>query len=1005
MDTKRKAYWMSPQQKGSDLVQIGNADKFPGLEAAGGVRVPRRDFLKLAGFSFALATLTGCSRAPVQKAIPLLVQPEDRVAGTAHFYASTCGGCAAACGTLVKVRDGRPIKLEGNPEHSISRGGLCATGQASILGLYDAQRFRAPQHEGKPADWTTLDREVGEQLARIRSSGGAVRFLTSTINSPTLLAAIADFLKPYADSKHVVYDVPSRSAILDAHERTHGARLLPDYDFSRADVIVSLDADFLGTWISPVAFTREYSEGRTLDPERQRMSYHVQFEPRMSLAGGNADWRYAIAPDESAAILSYLAGRIAGRAGARFASPTTEPPVGRAVLEPLAERLWAARGKSLVVSGSNDPEEQVLVNFLNHLLGNYGVTVVLDRPSNQARGSDADLLTLLDEIEAGKVQALFVYGVNPAYDFPHIAGALAQVPLVVSLAERADETAQIASYVAPDSHYLESWGDAEPVAGRLSLRQPAIHPPGDTRAALESLTRWSGNSATVYDQLRDHWRTEIYPRAQTTKAFDSFWDQALHDGYLEIAAAKPKLKPFNLDAVSQPAPAQRRGPYSVVLYASAAMLDGRNAYNPWLHELPDPVTKVTWDNYAALSPATAAKLGVTEGEVVQVNTERGMVELPAFIQPGQHDSVIAVALGYGSCLSARFAGIGPKWIDATPSVGANGLVGTNPAELIAVTGRHLAYVNDASVRKTGRTQPLASTQTHNTLTVPEKLAKFDHEPRPIIQETTFAAYLKEPGSGVEEHDERRDDLWPADHETTGPRWGMVIDLGACTGCSGCVIACQAENNIPVVGKDEVRRNREMHWLRVDRYYSETAPGMTDVAYQPLLCQQCGNAPCETVCPVLATVHSEDGLNQQVYNRCVGTRYCANNCPYKGRRFNWFDYAHDDKLQNLVLNPDVTVRSRGVMEKCTFCVQRIQAAKIQAREEGRPIADGEIQTACQQSCPADAIVFGDLNDPNSRVTRLMRSPRRYRLLSELGVEPAVGFLTLVRNREEGEQQHG
>lgn len=1004
MDTKPKQYWTAPDRKPANgLVQIGG-DEFPGLEAAGGARLKRRDFLKVAGFSFAAAGITGCTRAPVQKAIPMLVQPEEIVPGVAQYYASTCGGCAAGCGTLVKVRDGRPVKLEGNPQHALSRGGLCAAGQASLLGLYDTQRFRAPERRGKSTDWKTLDAELTAKLGELRASGGALRLITPSIVSPGLSAAIAGFVEQFPGARHVMYDVPSRSATLDAHESTHGARVLPRYDFGRAEVIVSFDADFLATWISPVEFTAAYTTGRRPTAERPRMSYHVHFEPRMTLTGGNADRRYATAPGGSGAILTCLAGRIANRAGFRFDSgPNCDLPVDRPTLDRLAGRLWDARGKSLVINGANDAGEQRLVNFINHLLGNYGTTLDVARPSYQAQGSDAGVAELLDEISAGSVQALFVLGANPAFDFPRHAAAMARVPLIVSLAERRDETAALAHYVAPDHHFLESWGDAEPVAGRVSLQQPAVRPLADTRSSLESLARWSGKPGSAYDLLRDAWQKSIYPRALTRQTFDAFWDQSLHDGCVEVAAVSPKLKKFDAAAVR---PISRgSAPYSVVLHMTAAMLGGRHAYNPWLHELPDPVTKVTWDNYASLSPATAAKLGAADGDVVRVETANGALELPAFVQPGQHDSAIAIALGYGSKLSARFANVGPKWIDFLPSVGANGLVGSNAAGLVTVADQRLGYVVPAAIRKTGRKQPLASTQTHNTLTVPEKLAKFEREPRPIIQETTLAAFAKDPAAGVKESEDNRDDLWPADHATAGPRWGMVIDLGACTGCSGCVIACQAENNVPVVGKDEVRRNREMHWMRIDRYYSETAPSVVDVAFQPMFCQQCGNAPCETVCPVLATVHSEDGLNQQVYNRCIGTRYCANNCPYKGRRFNWFDYAHDDVLQNLVLNPDVTVRSRGVMEKCSFCVQRIQTAKIAARDEGRPVADGEIQTACQQSCPADAIVFGDLNDPRSRVSQLMKNPRRYRILSELGVKPAVGFLTLVRNREEGEEKRG
>jgi molybdopterin-containing oxidoreductase family iron-sulfur binding subunit len=459
------------------------------------------------------------------------------------------------------------------------------------------------------------------------------------------------------------------------------------------------------------------------------------------------------------------------------------------------------------------------------------------------------------------------------------------------------------------------------------------------------------------------------------------------------------------------------GTYSLILYSKVGMPDASHAYNPWLHELPDPISKVTWDNYVCLSPALAAGLGVGDGDVVRLETgaggdRPGELELPAFVQPGQHDRVVAVALGYGSLLSERFANIGPPWLQAGPTVGPDGLVGKNAARFLAWIGGSLRFgLDGVRLTKTGRHQPLASTQSYHQVAVPQHLTLPGQERRPIIRETTLAAYRQEPAPATISRTAMggpalpgaTEDLWPADHPLTRPHWGMVIDLNACTGCSACVVACQVENNIPVVGKDEVRRQREMHWLRIDRYYTERDGGV-DVAHQPMLCQHCGNAPCEVVCPVLATVHSDEGLNQQVYNRCVGTRYCANNCPYKVRRFNWFDYAHDDRLQNLVLNPDVTVRSRGVMEKCTFCVQRIEEAKREARQ---PLRDGALQTACQQSCPAQAIVFGNLNDPTSRVARLAVGPRSYQVLGELNIRPSVSYLSLVRNRpaDGGGEKHG
>jgi molybdopterin-containing oxidoreductase family iron-sulfur binding subunit len=582
------------------------------------------------------------------------------------------------------------------------------------------------------------------------------------------------------------------------------------------------------------------------------------------------------------------------------------------------------------------------------------------------------------------------------------------MPLVVSFASRRDETAAHSRYVCPEPHFLESWSDAEPVDGVISLCQPALQPLGETRSVLESLAAWTGRPSSAYDQLRTHWQAHIYPRSRISVGFQEFWDQTLHDGSARIQPQGATVRAFNVGAVLPIRVARRaaEGTLTAVLYAKVGMLSGRHAYNPWLHELPDPLTKVTWDNYASLAPTTAARLGLSQGDVVRLEggADGATLELPVVIQPGQHDRVVAVALGYGSRLSERFADIGPPWLEAEPSVGANGLVGVNAAPLLTWGDGALSHVREGiRLVKTNRRRALACTQDHPTLRVP--LPERGRTPLPIIRETTLPVLLR---SGPDRPaPEAREDLWPNDHRIAGPRWGLAIDLSGCTGCSACVIACQVENNIPVVGRDEMRRHREMHWLRIDRYYSAPTrspidggpPHETevDVAHQPMLCQHCGNAPCEVVCPVLATVHSSEGLNQQVYNRCVGTRYCANNCPYKVRRFNWFDYAHDDQLHNLVLNPDVTVRSRGVMEKCTLCVQRIQEARIETRRLGQVSADGDIETACQQSCPTRVIVFGDLNNPESRVAQLARSTRAYHVLEELNVQPAISYLAVVRHR--------
>jgi molybdopterin-containing oxidoreductase family iron-sulfur binding subunit len=977
----------------------------------------RRDFLKAAGFTFAGTLLSGCHRAPEQEAIPPLIQIADVVPGRSTYYASTCGACSAGCGLLVKSLDGRPIKLEGNPDHPASKGGLCAGGQASLLGLYDALRLEHPTKNGQPTTWSEIDRDIHTQLENIKRQGGAVRVLTSTITSPTTRAILERLLKAFPDARHVTYDALSCSAILDAHERTHGIRVLPRYRFERAEAIVSFDADFLGTWISPVEFTGGYRQRRLPKGKTPHLSHHVQIESRLSLTGSKADKRLCVGPDEIEAVMASLAHRLSRKAGVFLQANewgAVQDGLSTSLAdfcESLTKRLWQARGRSLVLCGSQDVSSQLTCNFINHLLDSYGSTIDIDRPSLQRQGSDRELEALLRELATRKVAALLLLDCNPVYDLPdeNLAEALHQVPLLVCCSERLDETARVAGYVCPQPHYLESWEDVESVSGLVGIRQPTLPRRGNTRPILESLGAWSGSPKPAYDLLREYWKANVYPRQTEERSFETFWDRTVHNGYAQVTPVRLQPKPFDMAAVR---PAHRSAPPAddslyLLLYPKVSMRDGRHAYNPWLQELPDPLTKVTWDNYACLSPTTAARLGVTEGDVVslEVGDRATQVHLPIFIQPGQHDRAIAVALGYGSMASERFAKVGPPWLEARPTVGENGLVGQNVAPLLKWGDGTLRYARgDVRVSRTGAKHSLASTQGHHSLSVPAHLASAGSERRPIVQETPLSALADRVAE--ESRDQKHAGMWPADHPTSEHRWGMVIDLNACTGCSACVIACQAENNIPVVGKDEVSRHREMHWLRIDRYYSEKGDE-TQVAFQPMLCQHCEKAPCETVCPVLATVHSEEGLNEQVYNRCVGTRYCANNCPYKVRRFNWFAYAHDDHLQNLALNPDVTVRSRGVMEKCTFCVQRIQDVRLEARRRGEVLREGDVQTACQQSCPAQAIVFGDLNDRRSQVVQQRQDPRHYHVLEELNIGPSVGYLKIIRDRqaEPGEKSHG
>jgi molybdopterin-containing oxidoreductase family iron-sulfur binding subunit len=670
----------------------------------------------------------------------------------------------------------------------------------------------------------------------------------------------------------------------------------------------------------------------------------------------------------------------------------------------VAEALLKAQGRSLVVSDSDDVAVQLLVLALNELLGNVGQTVDLSRPLQQKQGRDADMARLLGEMQRGEVAALLVHDCNPVYTYPRaeqFAAALKSVPCSVSFAVTPDETARATTYHCPSHHPMECWGDAEPEAGRLSLFQPTIRPLYQTRAFEDSLLRWSDRQQRFYDYLRHHWQTKIHPRVEhpprrnsgacggtlpdhceEAPEFVAFWDQMLQRGYLELPPPASNRSPLAADkllaAVHQRAKQDRSaGAVEIDVFEPVALRDGAAANNPWLQELPDPVTKITWDNFAAISPALAREKGIEEGQWIEITAGDRKLQAPAHIQPGQHARTVSLALGYGRTHA------GP--------VGDN--VGVSAYPLVRAADGRFRYTAVecavAPVAAPGRQRrEFARTQIHGSM-----------EGRSIVLETTYREFQQDYTAEHGHHASSHADLWE-EHDYPEYKWGMAIDLTKCIGCSGCVTACDIENNIPVVGPEEVGRQREMHWLRIDRYFNGDAEN-PEVVHQPMLCQQCDNASCETVCPALATVHDDQGLNVQVYNRCVGTRYCSNNCAYKARRFNFFNNISNDLTQNLALNPDVTVRSRGVMEKCTFCIQRIQEARIIARREGRTIRDGEVRPACEQSCPADAIVFGNLKDPNSRVSRLAASPRRYRVLEELNRKPAIYYLALVRNNEEAE----
>ena len=958
----------------------------------------RRDFLASMGFTLT-AALAACSRAPLEQAIPLLNQPEELTPGVPNYYATTCAGCTSACALVVTTRDGRPIKIEGNPSSSLFGGGTCAVGQASVLSLYDEHRFKTPLLHGQPASWDDVDAHVEARLAAADADRRSIVLVSSTIVSPSTRSIVGRWHERYRTFRHLTYDSISYAAIREANRASFGIAAIPHYQFDRAQLIVSFGADFLGTWLSPVEFTRQYTAARRPHGDTP-MCQHVQFEARLSMTGANADLRVPVDPSSEGLVAAELLGRLLRLAAIPIDADPPRSPVDPLVLDRIADQLWRQRGRSLVVSGANDVPTQIVVNAINALLGNYSTTIDLHTPSLQKQGDDAPVAALMDDMRRGNVGVLILYGVNPAYDYAEavrFVADLEKVPLVVAITDRPDETTQYAHVVCPDHHYLEAWSDAEPVQGFYSLAQPTIRPLFDTRAAQASLLKWIGATPDFPSYIRQFWRTDIFPRQTRVGSFDEFWNHAVHDGVVDI---EPQRRPATstIDQLTHPEiwrPAVRAietrsraarastsaGRYELVMHETVALRDGRHANNPWLQEMPDPVTSQTWGNCAAIAPSVAAALGLESGDVVRIASDRAHVELPVYVQRGQAAGCVMLGLGYGRTHAGK--------------VGRLAGVNTFPFVQL-VDGRREYHVSSATMTKTGRREPLALTQLHQTL-----------EGRPIVKEITLASLRAQPENERREADHLLS-LWdePApDHQTH--RWGLSIDLTACTGCSACVVACQAENNVPVVGKDEVLRAREMHWLRIDRYQTESAAGVQTV-FQPMMCQHCGHAPCETVCPVLATVHSSEGINQQVYNRCIGTRYCANNCPYKVRRFNWFQYANNarfdytmnDRLEAMVLNPDVVVRSRGVMEKCSLCTQRIQAGKLHAHAERRDVHDGDIKTACQQACPADAIVFGDLHDPQSRIAQLVRDGRTYRVLEELGTRPNVSYLAKVRSPVEG-----
>jgi MoCo/4Fe-4S cofactor protein with predicted Tat translocation signal len=981
-------------------------------------RTPRRDFLKALGFGVGAVTLAACQKVPVHKSIPYLIKPEEVTPGVANYYTSTYEGHAI----LVKTREGRPIKIEGNPNDLLAKGGVSAQAQASVLDLYDGNRLQGPMKDSGEFGWDQVDDFVKKELAAIKAGGKKIRIVSSTISSPSTLAVIADFIAQYPNSKHVVYDAVSYTGIIQANQNSFGKAVLPHYNFDKADVIVSFGADFLGTWISPAEFINQYVQNRNNKSlQAKKMSRHIQFETGMSVTGSNADVRMPIKPSEEGIALVNLYNAI---------SSTTLPGTKKlnnqaadTAITLVAKELLAAKGKALVVAGSNDVATQILVNAINSQLGSYGATIDLDNPSHQYAGNDAGLVEVVGEMNRGEVDAVFFLNSNPAYDYyrsKDIADGLKKVRLKVSFGRYQDETASLCNVNAPNHYYLESWGDDNAIEGYYTILQPAINPVYDTRQAEHSLLIWSdGPVKDYYTYVRNNWDKNLLSKGGLSG--QKGWETLLQTGFVKETAKTAGTYTFghDLNAVAQTmidhSNALAVGTFTVdysntqadankkvelQVYQSVAMRDGKRANNPWLQELPDPVSKVTWDNFAALAPADMKKWGYENGDLIKIDANGYSIIVPAAVQPGQTQGTVSVAVGYGR------TAVGP--------VGKN--VGQNAFPFHSLRNGTFQTGATATLKATGDNSPLAQTQTHHSI----------EGRNSIIKEATFKEYLKNPAVNTGRDEEHKSySLWD-EYDRPAYNWMMAIDLNACTGCGACVVACSAENNVAVVGKDEVKRRREMQWIRIDRYYSFNDDGnggvtrereiskLEDldhvrVVYQPMLCQHCDHAPCETVCPVLATVHSSEGLNHMAYNRCVGTRYCANNCPYKVRRFNWFNYWNDSRFENylqnehtlLVLNPDVVTRFRGVMEKCSMCIQRIQAGKLKAKMEKRSVKDGDIKVACQQTCPANAIIFGNANDPNSELSKALTSERTYYVLEELNVQPGIGYQVKVRNISETE----
>jgi len=1009
-----KAYWRSLEElAASDRFYELLHREFPEQASEWTDPVGRRKFMKLMGASLALAGLTACTRQPTEYIAPYSRQPEDVIPGKPLFYATAMPLGGGATGILVESHEGRPTKVEGNPDHPASLGATDIFAQAAVLGLYDPERSQTITYLADINKWPTFLGAVEATLIQQRSAelqGAGLRILTEHITSPTLAYQIKSLLADFPKAKWHQYEPTASDNAREGARQAFGQYTNSIYHFDKADIIVSLDADFLGNGPAAVRYAREFANKRRLDEERHEMSRLYAIESSVTITGAVADHRLPVRPSEVETLARALAAKLG--AGGNTSTTTHDNWI-----DALANDLKNHRGASLIIAGDwQPPVVHALAHAINKALDNVDKTVSYTEPieANPVDGN-ASLRELVQDMDAGQVDTLLMLGGNPVYNAPadldFVGKMTGKVRVRIHLSLYNDETSQLCHWHIPETHFLESWSDTRAFDGTASIIQPLIAPLYNGKTAHEVLAAFTPQpERKSYDIVRDYWQRRfaangaepaVTPSKSATAApaasdtFEQFWRKALHDGTIPNTAAKPKSVTVAA-SIAAPASAPQASGYDIVFRPDPSIHDGRFANNAWLQELPKPLNKLTWDNAALVSPATAVKLNVGKrlgdfmtnvigniggevvADVVRLDYKGRSLNIPVFIQVGHPDDCVTVHLGYGRTSAGKVGN------------------GTGFNVYTLRTSDAPWFGSGVQIGKTGDTYSLATTQLQSMLDVTD-VKNAGLEDRDIIRSGSLAEFKKNPSlSDRKEPEGTPASMFPEWDYSQGYAWSMAIDMSSCIGCNACIVACQSENNIPVVGKDQVLRHRAMHWLRVDGYHKGTEHN-PDTYFQPVPCQQCEQAPCEIVCPVAATVHSAEGLNDMVYNRCVGTRYCSNNCPYKVRRFNFFLYQdfYTESLK-MMRNPEVSVRSRGVMEKCTYCVQRIQRAKIDSEKENRTVRDGEIVTACAQVCPTEAIVFGNKNDPASRVAKLKAQERNYNLLEELNTKPRTTYLAAVKN---------